>query len=234
MFMRLLSLLALLICAALPARAEVVIFAASSLKSALDEVLADQPAVTSYGGSGALARQIMQGAPADIFLSANPDWMDAVQQAGALRAGSRVDLLSNTLVIAGPAGQSIDAMLAGDGRVATGLTASVPVGIYGKATLQRMGHWPAMAPRVVEVDSARAALTLAARGEVPYAVVYATDARAEPRVTVIATLPSFPDLPILYPAAMTARAGQKAEAVMTRLTSPEARAIFTAHGFGIP
>ncbi|WP_281856168.1 molybdate ABC transporter substrate-binding protein [Litoreibacter halocynthiae] len=221
--------------AALPVRAEdVVIFAASSLKTALDEVTEGLPVRISYGGSGLLARQIMQGAPADIFFSANEVWMDAAQEAGAIRPESRVELLSNALVIVGHEAVPFEDMLASDGRVATGLVASVPVGIYAKAYLERADHWDTIAPRLVETDSARAALALVARGEVPFAVVYASDAAAELAVHVIHALPELPDLPIRYPVALTANAKPEAEAVMEVLQSDTARAVYAVHGFGVP
>ncbi|EPX80735.1 molybdate ABC transporter substrate-binding protein [Litoreibacter arenae] len=228
--------IALVFClAALPVRAQdVVIFAASSLKTALDEVTEGLPVRISYGGSGLLARQIMQGAPADIFFSANEVWMDAAQDAGAIRAESRVELLSNALVIVGHEAAPFEDMLASDGRVATGLVASVPVGIYAKAYLERAGHWDTISPRLVETDNARAALALAARGEVPFAVVYASDAVAEPAIHVIHALPELPDLPIRYPVALTASAGPAADAVLQALQSDRARAIYAAHGFGTP
>ena len=213
---------------------EVVIFAASSLKTALDEVTEGLPVRISYGGSGLLARQVLQGAPADIFFSANEVWMDAAEQGGAIRPETRVDLLSNNLVIVGRDVVSFEDMLASEGRVATGLTSSVPVGIYAKAYLMELGHWDAIAPRIVETDSARAALALAARGEVPFAVVYASDAVAEPAVQVTYALPDLPDLPIRYPVALITVAKPEASAILDALQTDAARAIFAAHGFGVP
>lgn len=224
---RVLILALLLSTAAASVRAgDVVVFAASSLKTALDEVLKDTSARISYGGSGALARQISQGAPADIFLSANPVWMDAV----ADKLAQRVDFLSNTLVIVS---RDRDA-LSTDGHVAMGLLSSVPAGIYGQAYLQAEGLWDAIAPRVIETDSARAALALAAIGEVAYAVVYATDAMAEPRVNVVRALAPRADLPIVYPLALITKTDPEAKAIFDHLQTPEARAIFTRYGFGTP
>ncbi|MEP3346937.1 MAG: molybdate ABC transporter substrate-binding protein [Litoreibacter sp.] len=214
--------------------ADVVIFAASSLKTALDEVTQGLPVRISYGGSGLLARQVMQGAPADIFFSANEVWMDAAEAGGAIEGASRVDLLSNSLVVVGHEAASLQDVLSGDGRVATGLLASVPVGIYAKASLQATGQWDAVASRIIETDSARAALALTARGEVPFAVVYASDAVAEPSVQVIHAVPAVPVLPIRYPLALTTRASEGAEAVYQILLSDAARQVFTAHGFGAP
>ncbi|WP_158269942.1 molybdate ABC transporter substrate-binding protein [Litoreibacter ponti] len=218
-----------LILAAAPLRAEVVIFAASSLKGALDEVLAEAPVRISYGGSGALARQILQGAPADIFFSANPRWMDAA--APAMDGATRVDLLANSLVVIGEGG--FDDMLASDGKVATGLIRSVPLGIYAEATLRELGHWDAIAPRLIETDSARAALALVERGEVPFGIVYRTDA-VSAEAPVIAELPELEDLPILYPIALTRRAGPEAQGVLDELTADAAWTVFERHGFTRP
>ena len=221
--------------AALPAlAADVVIFAASSLKTALDEVTEGLPVRISYGGSGLLARQVLQRAPADIFFSANEVWMDAAEQGGVIRGETRVELSSNSLVIVGHEAMTFEDMLASDGRVATGLISSVPVGIYAKAYLEAQGHWDAIAPRLVETDSARAALALAARGEVPFAVVYASDAVAEPAVQAIHAVADVPELPIRYPVAMTAWAKPEAVAILDALQTDEARAIFSNHGFGVP
>lgn len=222
-------------CLAAPVWAgEVVIFAASSLKTALDEVTEGLPARISYGGSGLLARQILQGAPADIFFSANTVWMDAVEQGGGLARDTRRDLLANSLVIVSRDPVSLDQMLGDTGRVAIGLTNSVPAGIYAKAYLQAEGHWDAVASRLVETDSVRAALALVARGEVPYGVVYTSDVAADPSVQVVHALPDLAELPIRYPVALTARAGPEAAAVLAHLQSDAARVIFAAHGFGAP
>ncbi|SFR57959.1 molybdate ABC transporter substrate-binding protein [Litoreibacter janthinus] len=224
-----------LCCAATPIwAADVVIFAASSLKPALDEVTQGLPVRISYGGSGLLARQIMQGAPADIFFSANEVWMDAAIAGGVVRPETRINLLSNALVIVGRDAATFEDMLAGEGRVATGLVTSVPVGIYAKAYLEREGHWESIAPRIVETESARAALALALRGEVPFAVVYASDAAAEPDMQVIHAVPDMPDMPIRYPVALTTRATPEATAVLDALQSEAARAIYASHGFGVP
>ncbi|WP_394195919.1 molybdate ABC transporter substrate-binding protein [Litoreibacter albidus] len=228
-------IIALALClTASPVAADVVIFAASSLKTALDEVTEGLPVRISYGGSGVLARQVLQRAPADIFFSANAVWMDAAEQGGAIAAESRVDLLSNSLVVVGHKAATLKDMLAGDGRVATGLVRSVPVGIYAKAYLQASGHWDTIAPRLIETDSVRAALALTARGEVPFAIVYASDAVAEPAVQVIHALADVPDLPIGYPVALTAWAKPEAREVLDVLQSDAARAVFAAHGFGVP
>ena len=222
-------------CASLPAlAADVVIFAASSLKQALDEVTADLPVRISYGGSGVLARQMLQGAPADIFFSANEVWMDAAQKGGAIDAASRVDLLSNSLAIVAHTPTSFEDMLASDGAVSTGLVGSVPVGIYAKANLQALGQWDTVAPRLIETDSARAALALTARGEVPFAVVYTSDAATSPDVHLVQALPDLPELPILYPVALSPHAKPEAAAILAKLQTELSREIFSRHGFGVP
>lgn len=214
------------------AEAPVVVFAAASLKTVLDKILEGRGAVASYTGSGALARQILQGAPADIFISAHGQWMDVVEEAG-LVAGRRVDLASNRLVIVGPRG-SVPLALAnlperlGDGRLAIGQTRAVPAGIYGRAALERLGLWPGLARRLAETDSVRTALALVARGEVPFGLVYATDALAEPAVDVVAEIPADSHPPIRYPAALLSERG---EALFQYLFGPEAAAMLEAAGF---
>ena len=185
------------------ARAEVTVFAAASLMGALDEVAAGWEDRTggevrlSYAGSSALARQIEAGAPADVFVSANVDWMDELGERGLTEPGSRRDLLSNRLVLVGPAGAAplalepgldLAALLDG-GRLAMALVDAVPAGLYGREALRSLGLWGAVEPRVAQAENVRAALALVARGEAPLGVVYASDARAEPRVAVVATFP---------------------------------------------
>ena len=233
------------------ARAEgrVVVFAAASLMGALGEVARGWEADTgadvtlSHAGSAALARQIERGAPADVFVSANAAWMNALEAEGLIRPGSRRDLLSNRLVliahgraepVALAPGLDLAGVLGEDGRLAMALVDAVPAGIYGRATLASLGAWEAVAPRVVQADSVRAALALVARGEAPYGVVYATDAMAEPRVSVVGTFPEGSHPPIVYPAALTAEAGPEAAAFLDHLASPEARAVFERHGFVLP
>lgn len=208
-----------------------VVFAAASLKEVLDRV-SDTilPMRLSYGGSAALARQVMQGAPADVFLSANPEWMDAV----ALRAiaGTRRDLLGNALVVVGaPDAAPFDLTdWPAEGRIAMGFVEAVPAGQYGMAALKSAGVWNDLRPRVVETDSVRAALALVARGELPFGIVYATDAAATPAVKVLHRFA--PDLhpPIRYPIALFDEAGRGAYAA---LTSPAAAAIFAGAGFEV-
>lgn len=239
--------LAVLLLAA-PVRAaaeEVVVFAAASLMGALDEAVALWEAETghgariSYAGSSALARQIERGAPAEIFVSASVAWMDALEAAGRLAPGTRLDLASNRLVLiahgdAPPA--EIGPALAGLGedRLAMALVDAVPAGIYGREALASLGLWEDAAPKVAQVENVRAALALVARGEAPLGVVYATDARAEPGVSVVATFPEGSHAPIRYPAALTAGAGAAAASLLDHLASAEGRAALARHGFPPP
>ena len=238
------KILAFVICAitltATPMRAaDLLVFAAASLKEPLDQLALTMPGVVvSYGGSGTLARQVMAGAPADLVVLAHSDWMQAMDEAGDLVPGSRVDILSNTLVLVASSGhadvsltaEGFDAVL-GDGRIAIGLTNSVPAGIYGKEALTALGLWDNVADRLAEVDSVRAALALVARGEAPLGIVYGTDARVEPLVRVVATFPDESHAPILYQAASVAGGDPKARLFLDLLTSAEGQATFSAAGF---
>ncbi len=225
-----------------------VVFAAASLGGAMGEIArgweaaTGRPVTASYAGSSALARQIEQGAPADVFVSANEAWMDALEADGLIRTGTRRDLLSNRLVLIahGPAepvaiGPGLDlAGMLGEGRLAMALLDAVPAGLYGREALTSLGLWDAVAPRVVQADNARAALALVALGEAPLGVVYATDALAEPRVSVLGPFPEGSHAPIAYPAAVTAgSAHPQARAFLDHLGSPEARAVFERHGFAV-
>ena len=239
-------LLALLL--ATPARAEeITVFAAASLKTALDEIAAEwqvatgNTAVLSYGGSPALAKQIIAAAPADVFLSASPEWMDAVEDAGLLRDGTRVDLMGNRLVLvahgAGAApvmldeGTDLAGLLAG-GKLSMAMVDSVPAGQYGREALTALGLWDLVADSVAQSENVRAALQLVALGEAPYGIVYASDAVAEPGVTVVATFPEISHSPIIYPGAVIASSpAPEAEAFLAYLSSDPARAIFKAQGF---
>ncbi|MBY6152047.1 molybdate ABC transporter substrate-binding protein [Vannielia litorea] len=224
----------LIMLGAVTARAEsVTVFAAASLKGALDEVVAGWggEAQISYAGSSALARQIAAGAPADVFISANPEWVDWLEAEGV--ALERADLLSNALVLVAGADDprvGLD-QLKGQDRVAMALVEAVPAGIYGKTALESLALWEAVAPRVVQADNVRAALALVALGEAPLGIVYATDALAEPGVRVVAEFPAGSHPPIIYPVAALSEAGGP---LMDYLQSPEAAEIFARHGFGLP
>lgn len=228
---------------------QVTVFAAASLKNAMDDIVARYQAqsghsvVVSLAGSSALAKQIQQGAPADIFISANPDWMDLLEAEGLLEDGSRRDLLGNSLVLvahgtdAAPVtiGPDLDLpALLGEGWLAMALVDSVPAGIYGKAALDHLGLWQGVAPSVAQSDNVRAALALVATGEAPFGIVYATDAGAEDRVTVAGRFPADSHPPILYPVADLANRDSAAEEdFLTYLQGAEARAAFEAQGFTV-
>lgn len=229
------------------AAADVTVFAAASLTNALDRVAAawtdatGHRATLSYAGSSALARQIQQGAPADLFISASTDWMDAVDASGDLRAGTRRDILGNTLVLIAhghdAAPVTIDEFLdlagmLGDARLAMALVDAVPAGIYGRAALTTLGLWDAVGPKVAQADNVRAALAFVARNEAPLGIVYATDAAVEDSVTIISTFPADSHDPITYPAAITAHSNSPmAESFLAFLSSDTARAIWQDFGF---
>lgn len=243
------SLILVALFAAAPARADVTVFAAASLAEALGEAAqvyesqGGSPATLVFAGSSALARQIEAGAPADLFISANTDWMDALQGRSLIDADTRVDLLGNALVLVGPApvtpvapeALDLSALLDG-GRLAMALVDAVPAGIYGRAALESLGQWQAVAPQVAQADNVRAALALVATDEAPLGIVYATDAAAEPRVGVVMTFPEGSHPPIVYPAAVIAGAAGalQARAFLDWLQTPPAQAIFARHGFTRP
>ncbi|WP_412507966.1 molybdate ABC transporter substrate-binding protein [Roseovarius sp. SYSU LYC5161] len=243
---------ALALALAAPAAAtaeEITVFAASSLTNAMAEVEAGFEAATGHevtvalAGSSALARQIRQGAPADVFVSANSEWMDALAVDGLLAPDTRVDLLSNAIVLiaaqedAAPVEIGPDMDLParlGEGRLAMALVEAVPAGLYGKAALTALGQWEAVAPQVAQANNVRAALALVALGEAPYGIVYATDARAEPDVSVVGTFPKGSHPPVVYPAAALARSDSPLSAAfLAYLRGAQARSIFEAEGFTV-
>ena len=237
--MRLVSLILFFALAPLAARAELLVFAAASLKGPLDRIAAAYGDVTvSYGGSGALARHVMQGAPTDVVLLANEAWMVALHDAGAVRADSIADFASNRLVMIGPAGSASLELEAGaietrrnGGRIATGLTEAVPAGIYAKAALQSLGLWDDLAPHLAEVDNVRAALALVARGQAPLGIVYRTDVRVSPDVTEIAVFPETAHPAIRYTGAVTQDAQDEAAAFLAYLASADGQRILAEAGF---
>lgn len=225
------------------------VFAAASLKEALDEAAAAYrrqtgvPVRVSYAASSALARQIEQGAPADVFFSADLEWMDYLQQRNRLDVATRRSLLGNRLVLIAPRASKAQVDLKrpatllaalGDGRLAVGQTRTVPAGKYAKASLESLSLWNGVRPRLAESESVRAALMLVARGETPLGIVYASDAKAEPGVRVVATFPEDSHPPIVYPVAALrgARAAQATRFVQW-LASPAADALFTKRGFTV-
>ncbi|ASY64372.1 Molybdenum ABC transporter, periplasmic molybdenum-binding protein ModA [Sinorhizobium sojae CCBAU 05684] len=227
----------------------VTIFTAASLKNALDAVNAEWKRQTgsdvtaSYAASSALAKQIEQGAPADIFISADLAWMDYLAGKNLIKADSRSNLLGNRLVLvsakadAAPVDIKVGLDLAGllgDGRLAMGAVDSVPAGKYGKAALEKLGLWPTVADRVAGAESVRAALLLVSRGEAPYGIVYQTDAAADPGVKVVGTFPEDSHPPIIYPIAITAdSASPNAAAYLDFIRSPDAAPLFEAQGFTV-
>jgi molybdate transport system substrate-binding protein len=242
--------LALGLAAPAPAAAEeVVVFAAASMKTALDEIAAAWMAETghdvtvSYAGSNQLAQQIIAGAPADIFLSAAVNWMDEVEKAGLVVEDTRADLLGNTLVLiahgtdAAPVeiGPGFDlAGMLGEDKLAMALVDAVPAGQYGKAALESLGVWEAVAPSVAQSDNVRAALALVSTGEAPYGIVYATDAAADDNVTIVGTFPADSHPPIVYPGALLTGAADPADrAFFEALSSDAADAAFGRQGFAI-
>ncbi|MAY86847.1 MAG: molybdate ABC transporter substrate-binding protein [Pseudooceanicola sp.] len=242
-------LLPLLCCLLLPAgaTADVTVFAAASLKTALDNIVevSGQPGVAvSYAGSSALARQIEHGAPAQVFISANTAWMDHVEDAGLIAPGTRHDLLTNRLALIAAPGNDVVLPIGPDmdlasalngGRLAMALVDAVPAGIYGKAALTALGQWDRVQPQVAQADNVRAALRLVALGEAPLGLVYATDAVAEPRVRVVGLFDTALHPAIVYPAALI-KGGDtpEARAFLEYLSTDTARAIFKANGFSFP
>jgi len=235
---------------ALPARAATVtVFAAASLKEALDaqarafEARAGDKVVLSYAGSNALAKQIESGAPADVFISADLEWMDYLQTRQLLAPRSRIELLRNRLVLIAPAdsnvtltpapGFALSASL-GSGRLAIANPDSVPAGKYAKTALETLGVWPAVESKVARTENVRAALVLVARGEAPLGIVYATDAAAEPKVRVVATFAESTHPPIIYPGAIVI--GERppaASALLAFLGSAAARPTWERFGFSV-
>lgn len=223
----------------------VTIFAAASLKPALDQIAAraaENPDGVqlrlSYAGSSALARQIQYGAPAQLFISANSDWMDVLDQQGLLNPGSRVDLLGNRLVLIAAPGISGDKPLAAtlrelpdNAHLAMGLLRAVPAGIYGREALETLDVWTDVQPHVVQGDNVRTALRLVASGEAEYGIVYATDPGPDAKVQVVDVFPDDSHTPIRYPLAMIGAPTPLTQRVYDFLRSGSARDVFQAHGF---
>src|SRR3982075_2842178 len=223
------------------------VFAAASMKNALDDIDAAYAAktgvkiVASYAASSALAKQIEQGAPADIFVSADTDWMDYAISKKNINEPTRVNLLGNSIVLIAPKdskignltiGQGFDlAKLAGDGKIATGDVKAVPVGKYAKAALEKLGAWTAAEPKFAMAESVRAALTLVARGEATLGIVYSTDAKVEPGVKIVGTFPADSHPPIIYPVAATTTAKAEAADYLAFLRTSAAKTILEKYGF---
>ena len=236
----------------LPAAAQekaLTIFAAASMKNALDEIDAAYTAKTgikitvSYAASSALAKQIEQGAPADVFISADLAWMDYVAEKKLIKHDTRANLLGNRIVlVAGSKDtapvdikQGFDLKgLLGDEKLAMGAVDSVPAGKYGKAALEKLGVWSAVEKNVAGAENVRAALLLVSKGEAPYGIVYKTDAAAEKGVAIVGTFPEGSHPPIVYPIALTAESSNPdAAAYLEFIKSAKAAALFEAQGFKI-
>jgi molybdate transport system substrate-binding protein len=228
---------------------DLMVFAAASLKEALDEVGQEfqrangRKVVIVYAASPALARQIENGAPADIFVSADLDWMDYLAKRQLINITTRTNLLRNRLVLIAPSDSRLTveiasgfplAKLLGDGRLAVADPDSVPAGRYARAALEKLGVWGSVENRLARGDNVRAALNFVARGETPLGIVYQTDAYAERRVKVVAQFPADTHPPIVYPIALVA-AGRNASApvFLDFVKSKAVRAIFEKHGFGM-
>jgi molybdate transport system substrate-binding protein len=226
------------------------VFAAASLKTALDELLpaltqaAGGPVRASYAASSALARQIEAGAPADIFISADEDWMNYLAERHLIDGRSRVLLLGNQLVLIAPAGAKPSlrigpgfalAAALGDGRLAVADPAAVPAGKYARAALATLGVWTQVEHRLAPAENVRAALRLVSIAEAPLGIVYRSDAIAEPAVVVIDTFPERSHPPIHYPAAVLAASrGRAPRRALAALQTPAARAVFDRNGFSRP
>lgn len=225
---------------------EITVFAAASLKLALDEVAdgwgqaTGNRVILSYGGSAALARQIEEGAPADIFISASTQWMDRLADGAQIQPDSRRDLLGNRLILISHAAlppmtidESLDLPgLLGGGKLSMALVDAVPAGQYGKQALETLGLWDGVKDSVAQSENVSIALKLVVLGEAPLGIVYASDAVDEAGVTRIGTFPETSHAPIVYPAALTAGAmAPEAADFLDHLAAPEAQAVFVAHGF---
>jgi molybdate transport system substrate-binding protein len=227
-------------------KASVTVFAAASMKDALDGIAAKWRDETgnetriSYAASSALAKQIENGAPAEMFISADLDWMNYLQQRNLINPATRANLLGNKLVLVAPADSKAQvtiapnfplAKLLGSGRLAMADPASVPAGKYGKAALTKLGVWDSVAGHVAAAENVRACLLLVSRDEAPFGIVYQTDAAADKGVKIVGTFPADSHLPIIYPMALTRDAGPAAAAFAAYMRTPAAGAILTAQGF---
>jgi molybdate transport system substrate-binding protein len=248
--MRLLCVLTILLLPLSAKAQELTVFAAASLTDAMKDISAKwveggHPALRlSFGSSSTLARQIEQGAPANVFASADEKWMDYLADKKLIAADTRKDLLGNDLVLVVSSdkpmhvliSKSFDIMhlLGADGRLATGDPAHVPVGIYAEQALKSLGMWDSVSPRLARADDVRSALLLVERGEAPAGIVYATDAAVSKAVMVAGTFPADSHDPVSYPFAVT-KSGDTpdARALLTFLTTSPARAVFVQRGFKV-
>jgi len=228
------------------AQGGVLVFAAASLANVLtdlDQAFTARTGIrvtSSLAASSTLAKQIQAGAPADVYFSADLQWMDYLQQRGLLRPGSRHEVVGNSLVLIAPAASRLRVLIApgfdlakllGGGRLAVADPDSVPAGIYGREALQKLGIWSSVASRLVRAENVRAALEYVARGDAPLGIVYRTDALVEKRVRIAGVFPASSHAAIVYPVALTRHADEAAARYLAFTTSAEARPIFRKWGF---
>jgi molybdate transport system substrate-binding protein len=225
----------------------VTVFAAASLKNAIDDTNAaftrqtGIKVVVSYAATSALVKQIEQGAPADVFLSADPQWMDYAAEKKLIRVDTRVNLLGNKLVLIAAKDSRLDnvtlapgfdiARMAGDGRIAVADVKAVPAGRYAKAALEALGAWPAAERKLAQAENVRAALAFVSRGEAPIGIVYATDAKIDPGVKIVGTFADGSHPPVTYPVAATPNAKPEAARYLDFLRTPVVKTIFETYGF---
>jgi len=226
---------------------DVLVFAAASLKNALDDIHAQYTKDTgkevsiSLAASSQLAKQIESGAPADIFISADLDWMDYLAQKNLIKPDTRKNLLGNELVLIAPKDRNVDvtiapgfdlAKLLGGGKLAMADTSAVPAGKYGKAALEKLGAWASVSGQIAQAENVRAALLLVARREAPLGIVYQTDAAVEPGVRIVGVFPADTHPPIIYPIALTAGSvNSDAAAFLAYLSSDKTQPLFEKQGF---
>lgn len=225
--------------------AKLTVFAAASLKNALDEVNAafEKPVAASYAGSNALAKQIEEGAPADVFISADLAWMDYVGEKKLIKDTTRSNLLGNSIVLVAPKDSTVSVKITqgfdlggavADGKLAMANVDSVPAGKYGKSALEKLGAWDGVKDKIAQVDNVRAALAFVSKGEAPLGIVYKTDAAADPAVKIVDTFPADSHKPIVYPVAVIASSkNPDAEAYVEFLKSEKAAAAFEKQGFTV-
>lgn len=226
----------------------IVVFAAASMKNALDEIAAEWTKKsgvevrTSYAASSALAKQIENGAPADLFVSADIAWMDYVAKKDLIRADTRQNMLGNTLVLIANKDNKFGevkiapgtdlAKLLGEGRLSVAAVETVPAGKYAKAALEKLGIWDSVAKKLAEAENVRAALAYVSRGEAPLGIVYRTDAASDKGVAIVGTFPAGSHPDIIYPIAqLKSSKNDKIADFQKALNSPEARKVFAKHGF---
>jgi molybdate transport system substrate-binding protein len=223
----------------------VTVFAAASLQNVMKDIGAafakagGAPITFNFAGSSTLARQIEEGAPADLFVSADPDWMNEVQKRGLIQLSTRKDILTNHLALVATKDSTLRLKIApwfpllqalGGGKLAMA-DVTVPAGLYGKAALESLKVWSQVEGQVARAENVRGALNFVARGEAPLGIVYDTDAMIEPGVKIVGLFPDDSHPPILYPIALTKGAGPGAEALLRFVEGPEAKAIFEHYGF---